>query len=70
LSRFSVGGGNLAKNVSPHLISALQYAKSVGATITGVIGRPDGYAAQVADACVIVPAVNPVHVTRTQKISK
>jgi D-sedoheptulose 7-phosphate isomerase len=60
---FSVGGGNLQKQVSPNLVSALQYAKSVGASIGGIIGRPDGYAAQVADACVIVPAVNPSHVT-------
>ena len=60
---FSVGGGNLEKQVSPNLVSALQYAKSVGAAIGGVVGRPDGYTAQVADACVIVPAVNPAHIT-------
>src|ERR1019366_3715287 len=48
-------GGNLEKQVSPNLVSALQYAKSVGAAIGGVVGRPDGYTAQVADACVIVP---------------
>src|ERR1022692_4052353 len=47
---FSVGGGNLEKQVSPNLVSALQYAKSVGAAIGGVVGRPDGYTAQVADA--------------------
>ncbi len=60
---FSVGGGNLEKQVSPNLVSALKYAKFVGASIGGVIGRADGYTAQVADACVIVPAVNPSHVT-------
>jgi D-sedoheptulose 7-phosphate isomerase len=60
---FSVGGGNLEKQVSPNLVSALRYAKSVGAAIGGVIGRADGYTAQVADACVIVPAVNPAHIT-------
>jgi D-sedoheptulose 7-phosphate isomerase len=60
---FSVGGGNLEKQVSPNLVSALQYAKSIGASIGGVIGRPDGYTAKVADACVIVPAVNPARVT-------
>jgi len=60
---FSVGGGNLEKQVSPNLVCALQYAKSVGASIGGVIGRADGYTAQVADVCVIVPAVNPAHVT-------
>ena len=59
----SVGGGNLAKNVSPNLVAALQYAKSVGAKITGIVGRDGGYTAQVADACVIIPTVNTVHTT-------
>ena len=60
---FSVGGGNLEKNVSPNLVEALQYAKEVGALVIGVVGRDGGYTAQVADACVIVPAVNPDNVT-------
>ncbi|MEO7145004.1 MAG: SIS domain-containing protein [Bryobacteraceae bacterium] len=60
---FSVGGGNLEKGVSPNLVAAMQYAKSVGASIAGIVGRDGGYTAQVADACVIVPTVNPVHVT-------
>jgi D-sedoheptulose 7-phosphate isomerase len=60
---FSVGGGNVEKNVSPNLVSALQYAKEVGATILGVVGRDGGYTARVADACVIVPTVNPSNVT-------
>src|SRR5881396_3341352 len=60
---FSVGGGNLEKNVSPNLVSALQFAKQVGATVTGIVGRDDGYTAKVADACVIVPTVNPTTVT-------
>jgi D-sedoheptulose 7-phosphate isomerase len=60
---FSVGGGNLELNVSPNLVAALQYAKSVGAGITGIVGRDGGYTAKVADACVIVPTVNPTHVT-------
>ena len=60
---FSVGGGNLEKNVSPNLVSALQYAKQVGACIVGVVGRDGGYTAQVADACIIIPTVNPAHVT-------
>ena len=59
----SVGGGNLAKNVSPNLVAALQLAKSVGARIIGVVGRADGYTKEVADACVVVPNVNPQHVT-------
>ena len=55
---FSVGGGNLEKNVSPNLVRALQHAKSVGAAITGVVGRDGGYTATVADVCLIVPTVN------------
>ena len=60
---FSVGGGNVEKNVSPNLVAALQYAKQVGATVLGVVGRDGGYTASVADACVIVPTVNPQNVT-------
>jgi D-sedoheptulose 7-phosphate isomerase len=59
----SVGGGNLEKNVSPNLVTALQYAKEVGAQIVGVVGRDGGYTAQVADVCIIVPTVNPENVT-------
>ena len=60
---FSVGGGNEEKNVSPNLVRALAYAKSVGSTILGIVGRDGGYTAKVADACVIVPTVNDAHVT-------
>jgi len=60
---FSVGGGSLERNVSPNLVLALQYAKQIGATIVGIVGRDGGYTAQVADACIIVPTVNPDHVT-------
>jgi D-sedoheptulose 7-phosphate isomerase len=59
----SVGGGNLEKQVSPNLVEALKLARSVGAAIGGIVGRDGGYTAQVADACVLVPVVNPVHVT-------
>jgi D-sedoheptulose 7-phosphate isomerase len=59
----SVGGGNLEKNISPNLVSALQYAKEVGAGVVGVVGRDGGYTAKVADACVIVPTVNPETIT-------
>jgi D-sedoheptulose 7-phosphate isomerase len=60
---FSVGGGSLEKNISPNLVTALQYAKTVGAKVMGVVGRDGGYTAQVADACVIVPTVNSENVT-------
>jgi len=60
---FSVGGGDLQHNVSPNLVRALQYAKEVGATVCGVVGRDGGYTAQVADACVLIPVVDPETVT-------
>ena len=60
---FSVGGGNLEKNVSPNLVTALQYAKQCGAKVGGIVGRDGGYTGQVADACVKVPVVNPDHTT-------
>src|SRR5690349_10482054 len=60
---FSVGGGNLEKNVSPNLVSAIQLAKKAGAAIVGIVGRDGGYTAKEATACVIVPTVNPDHVT-------
>jgi D-sedoheptulose 7-phosphate isomerase len=59
----SVGGGNLEKNVSPNLVTALQLAKSVGASVIGIVGKDGGYTAQVANACVIVPVVNPNNIT-------
>jgi D-sedoheptulose 7-phosphate isomerase len=55
---FSVGGGDLQRNISANLVRALQYAKAVGATICGVVGRDGGYTAQVADACVLIPVVH------------
>jgi D-sedoheptulose 7-phosphate isomerase len=60
---FSVGGGNLEKNVSPNLVSAIQLAKKAGATIVGIVGRDGGFTAKEATACVIVPTVNPAHIT-------
>lgn len=60
---FSVGGGNLEKNISPNLVEAIKFAKSVGAKVTGVVGRDGGYTAQAADTCVIVPTVNPETIT-------
>jgi len=59
----SVGGGSLATNISPNLVKALQYARESDAAIVGIVGRDGGYTATVADACVIVPTVNPETVT-------
>ena len=60
---FSVGGGDLERNISPNLVRSLEYARKVGAKIIGVVGRDGGYTARVADACVVVPTVNPRTVT-------
>lgn len=60
---FSVGGGSIEKNVSPNLVKALQYAKEIGASVVGIVGRDGGYTGKVADAAVIVPTVNDAHIT-------
>ncbi len=59
----SVGGGDLEKNISPNLVEALKHAKSVGAKVTGIVGRDGGYTAKVADVCVIIPTVNTETIT-------
>lgn len=59
----SVGGGDLAKQVSPNIVAGLQYAKTVGSQIMGIVGRDGGYTATVADVCLVIPTVNSAHVT-------
>jgi len=59
----SVGGGNIEKNISVNLIHALNYARGVGARIFGIVGRDGGYTSRVANACIIVPTVNPETIT-------
>ena len=60
---FSVGGGQAEKNISANIVLALKFSKEVGAKVFGVVGRDGGYTAQVADACVIIPTVNPETIT-------
>jgi D-sedoheptulose 7-phosphate isomerase len=60
---FSVGGGDLEKQVSPNLVTAIRYAKSVGARVAGIVGRDGGFTRLAADACIVVPVVNPLHIT-------
>ena len=60
---FSVGGGDSARNISPNLVKALQYAKKKKAVILGIVGRNGGYTAKVANACVIIPVINKNHIT-------
>lgn len=59
----SVGGGNEERKISVNLVNALKYAKEKGATICGIVGRDGGFTAKVADACVIIPTVDPELVT-------
>lgn len=59
----SVGGGNLTENISPNLVSALKYAREIGAKIVGIVGRDGGFTAEVADAYVLIPTVNPNTIT-------
>lgn len=54
---FSVGGGNVEKNISVNLVNALKHGKETGASIIGIVGKDGGYTAQVADACVIIPTM-------------
>jgi D-sedoheptulose 7-phosphate isomerase len=60
---FSVGGGDAERGVSVNLVRAVEYAKSTGARVCGIVGRSGGFTAKMADACVIVPTVNPATVT-------
>ncbi len=59
----SVGGGNIEKNISKNLVRALDYAIDIGAATMGIVGRDGGYTAKYADACVIIPTVNPETIT-------
>jgi D-sedoheptulose 7-phosphate isomerase len=60
---FSVGGGDLEKNISPNLVAALRLAKERGSSILGIVGRDGGYTAQVADVTIRIPIVNPDNTT-------
>jgi D-sedoheptulose 7-phosphate isomerase len=60
---FSVGGGNLEKNVSPNIVTAINEAKARGAAVFGIVGRADGYTAKVGDVVIVIPTVDPGLVT-------
>ncbi|MBM3553095.1 MAG: SIS domain-containing protein [Alphaproteobacteria bacterium] len=59
----SVGGGDVVRNVSVNIVRAIDLAKVRGARVLGIVGKPDGYTAQMGDAVVVVPTVNPDRVT-------
>lgn len=60
---FSVGGGNVEKNVSVNLVRAIDEARSAGARVFGIVGKDGGYTKQVADECVVIPVVSPERIT-------
>lgn len=60
---FSVGGGSKERNISMNLVSAIEYARQVGASVVGIVGRDGGFTAEAADACVIIPTVDPGQIT-------
>ena len=60
---FSVGGGHQEKNISMNIVDALNFSKKAGAKIIGIVGRDGGYTKKMADACILVPVVNPETIT-------
>jgi D-sedoheptulose 7-phosphate isomerase len=60
---FSVGGGDVEKNVSLNLVKALEEARKCGAMILGIVGRDGGYTKKAGDHVLIIPIANPERVT-------
>ena len=60
---FSVGGGNVEKNVSPNIVSAIQEAKKRGLKVLGIVGRDGGYTKQAGDVVVVIPTIEEARVT-------
>jgi D-sedoheptulose 7-phosphate isomerase len=60
---FSVGGGNVERNVSVNIVAGLKEAKQRSMKIFGVVGRDGGYTKQVGDCVVVVPTVEASRVT-------
>ncbi|KAB2919027.1 MAG: SIS domain-containing protein [Hyphomicrobiaceae bacterium] len=64
---FSVGGGNLERNVSPNLVAAIKEAKARGLKVFGIVGRDGGYTKQAGDVVVVIPTVGESRVTPHQE---
>jgi len=60
---FSVGGGNNEKNISMNIVKVVQHAKEIGAKIIGVVGKDGGFTKRLGDAVVLIPTINPDHIT-------
>jgi D-sedoheptulose 7-phosphate isomerase len=59
----SVGGGDRERNISANLCEAIDYAKSVGAKVFGIVGRDGGYTRRTADISILIPTIDPTLVT-------
>ena len=55
---FSVGGGNIKKNVSVNLIRAIKYAKSKKGKSICIVGKSDGYAYKNSDINILINVTN------------
>ena len=55
---FSVGGGDIKKNISTNLVKAIKLGKKRKSTILSVVGKSDGFAAKNSDVSIIIPVEN------------
>ena len=60
---FSVGGGNVEKNISVNLVRAIDEARNRGARIFGIVGKDGGYTKKVADECIVIPTASQERIT-------
>jgi D-sedoheptulose 7-phosphate isomerase len=60
---FSVGGGNSEKNISMNIVSAIEYAKEIGAKVVGIVGKDGGTTKAIGDAVTVIPTINASHIT-------
>ena len=59
----SVGGGDVARNVSRNIVAAVDLARERGAKVFGIVGRAEGHTARNGDCVVVIPPTNPRHLT-------
>jgi D-sedoheptulose 7-phosphate isomerase len=60
---FSVGGGNLEKNISPNIVNAIKVGKEHGRKVFGIVGREGGYTKKAGDVVAVIPTVEESRVT-------
>ena len=59
----SVGGGDTERGVSKNLCIAIDFAKSRGSKVIGIVGREGGHTHKNADVCLVIPPINPSAIT-------